>query len=331
VGNIGHGEPLIHASEAIKPEENLGRTIRDFFTGRFNSQHERWSFIHHQDLQYHLLYNLCKQVFETPNRFHDAASGIARHLHQQSRHPMIKAGELFVTLFREVELDGRRIKVIGIFKTETRTPFFDVVQEEGDLVLGYQEGIELSKFEKGALILDTGREQGYQLALSDRQSKAEESQYWTESFLTAEPCNDSFQKTRQVMNRTKDFIQFGVVESLDFSKAEAIDLMNRTAEYFKSNEQFSKSNFEEEVLQEKPLIDHFRTFTERDQSEGFGFWEDGFELSAQAVKKQQKVFKSVLKLDRNFHVYIHGDKSMIERGMEPDGRKFYKLYFEEEE
>lgn len=331
VGNIGNGEPVVHASGAIQPDEHLGKTMRDFFTGRFNSQYERWSFVHHTDLQYHVLYNLCKQLFQSPSSLHQQATEIARHLHQQSRHPMIKAGELFVAYLKEVEHEGRRYQAIGIFKTETRTPFFDVVQEEGDLVLGYQEGIELSKFEKGAIILNMDEAEGYQILLSDRQSKAEESQYWTEAFLSAEPRADSFHKTKQVINRTKDFIQHGVVESLDFSKADTIDLMNRTADFFKTQENFSKQDFEREVLVEEPLIQQFRSFTQQDVAEGFGIWEDGFELSPQAVKKQQKVFKSVLKLDRNFHVYIHGDKSMIERGMDPDGRKFYKLYFEEEE
>ena len=57
-----------------------------------------------------------------------------------------------------------------------------------------------------------------------------------------------------------------------------------------------------------------------------------FGISTKAVKKQAKVFKSVLKLDKNFHVYIHGDKSLIEKGFdEKTGKNFYKIYFDEEE
>ena len=57
---------------------------------------------------------------------------------------------------------------------------------------------------------------------------------------------------------------------------------------------------------------------------------DSFEISAQAVKKQARVFKSVLKLDKNFHIYIHGDKELIEQGVEKDGRKYYKIYYNAE-
>jgi hypothetical protein len=57
---------------------------------------------------------------------------------------------------------------------------------------------------------------------------------------------------------------------------------------------------------------------------------DDFKISHQAVKKQNRVFKKVLKLDNNFHIYIHGDRELIEQGEEKDGRRFYKIYFQQE-
>ena len=51
-----------------------------------------------------------------------------------------------------------------------------------------------------------------------------------------------------------------------------------------------------------------------------------------AAKKQQTKMKSVLKLDKNFHIYIHGDESRIRRGVDPEtGMKFYQFYYDEEE
>jgi hypothetical protein len=44
------------------------------------------------------------------------------------------------------------------------------------------------------------------------------------------------------------------------------------------------------------------------------------------------VFKSILKLDKNFHIYIHGRQDLIERGFdEAKGKHFYKVYFEQEQ
>lgn len=38
--------------------------------------------------------------------------------------------------------------------------------------------------------------------------------------------------------------------------------------------------------------------------------------------------KLVIRLDKNFHVYIHGNRSKIEEGKDEKG-KFVKLYYDE--
>jgi hypothetical protein len=48
------------------------------------------------------------------------------------------------------------------------------------------------------------------------------------------------------------------------------------------------------------------------------------------VKKQARVFKNILKLDKNFDIYIHGNRELIEKGIDENGRKYYKIYYEEE-
>jgi hypothetical protein len=77
-------------------------------------------------------------------------------------------------------------------------------------------------------------------------------------------------------------------------------------------------------------MESFDSFSAGYQREIGVTFDDKITVSPKAVKKSQKYFKSVLKLDKNFHIYIHGDHSMIERGTEPDGRKYYKVYYEEE-
>lgn len=108
-------------------------------------------------------------------------------------------------------------------------------------------------------------------------------------------------------------------------------MLNRSIEYFKTHDSFSKKEFEKEVLYHPEVIKSYRKFEQ--QYEQFNDIEvpDSFDISPQAVKKQQRVFKSILKLDKNFHIYIHGNRDLIERGVEKDGRKFYKIYFDEEQ
>ena len=101
-------------------------------------------------------------------------------------------------------------------------------------------------------------------------------------------------------------------------------------DFFKTHDTFDKEEFEQEVLQQKNIIQSFSRFDERYKLENRIEIEDHFEISSQALKKQEKVFKSVIKLDKNFHIYIHGDRDLIEHGIEKDGRKFYKIYYNDE-
>ena len=57
---------------------------------------------------------------------------------------------------------------------------------------------------------------------------------------------------------------------------------------------------------------------------------DSFAISDSAVKRQARVFKRVYKLDKNFHIYVHGDRNLIEQGEDERG-KFYKVYYYKEE
>jgi hypothetical protein len=50
-------------------------------------------------------------------------------------------------------------------------------------------------------------------------------------------------------------------------------------------------------------------------------------LNEKAVKKQARVFKSVIKLDKNFHIYVHGNRNLIERGTDENGT-FYKICYD---
>jgi hypothetical protein len=78
------------------------------------------------------------------------------------------------------------------------------------------------------------------------------------------------------------------------------------------------------------MIGSFRHFGSRYiESNDFDIASE-FDISADAVKKQARVFKSVVKLDKNFHIYIHGRTDLIEKGMEIDGRKYYKIYYQDE-
>ena len=128
------------------------------------------------------------------------------------------------------------------------------------------------------------------------------------------------------MDFTNDY-----ADKFEVNKTDQIDLLNRSAEYFKTKEQFSLQEFTEEVIHHPEVVETFVAFKKNYESSRQFELGDDFEINLSAVKKQAKVFKSVLKLDKNFHIYIHGRRDLIEKGYdELSGKQYYKLYFEEE-
>ena len=149
-------------------------------------------------------------------------------------------------------------------------------------------------------------------------------------FLNLKPASDDYRSTHDFLAITKEYVTKEIPEGFQTSKADRIDLLNRSVNYFKEHDTFNRNEFEQTVFQEDGAIESFRNFDHeyRDNNNIAGV--DNFEISEKAVKKQARFFRKVLKLDKNFHIYIHGDRKLIEQGIEADGRKFYKVYFDNE-
>lgn len=144
--------------------------------------------------------------------------------------------------------------------------------------------------------------------------------------------NDSFNKTNNTLNVCKNFISNKIDEDFDISKADKIDLLNKSLKYFKEKETFDIDEFSEEVIGNEKAIKSFKNFTQDYNNEFDAGLEGSFDISGAAVKKQARVFKSILKLDKNFHIYIHGNKELIEKGYDENkSMNYYKVFFKEEQ
>lgn len=80
------------------------------------------------------------------------------------------------------------------------------------------------------------------------------------------------------------------------------------------------------------IIDDFRNYKKEYSEKNDVPIADEFSIHQQAVKKNAKVYKSILKLDKNFHIYIHGNRDMIDKGYDEErGLHFYKCFYRTEE
>ncbi len=329
VGNKSREEEFHLCSDETVIEEDSRDYLVKYFIQAFKGE-EFFQFGHTVDLKMNDVYVLIQAMFSKEDKFIENSQHLARLLNEHSTHPKILQGELNVAHFTNIALDGKATEAIGIFKSESDAPFIKMKQGIAKFAIKHDFGFEIKGIDKGCLIFNVEKGDGYRVIVSDSLNRNADAQYWKDDFLKIVHVADEFHQTKEFMTIAKTFVTKKLTEEFEVTKADQIDLLNRSVDYFKSHETFDKNEFEKEVFQDKGIIKSFRSFDESYREEHDIELTESFDISAPAVKKQAKIFKSVLKLDKNFHIYIHGNREMIEQGVEKDGRKFYKIYFEKE-
>ncbi len=195
IGNKQNGGALLVSKRAIDPDDEIREKMREALLQRFGNCHERYSFNHSASLEFNEVYNFSQRLFQEPTDFHDLSVKIASHLFEASLHPKIKPGELYVTTFSNILVDDKSVNAIGLFKAETKTLFADLIPSMDDLDLQLKEGVDLSKVDKGCLILQQEEEKGYELLIFDANGKGEEAQYWKDKFLSVLILQNEFLHT----------------------------------------------------------------------------------------------------------------------------------------
>jgi hypothetical protein len=329
VGNKTNGDSLILTKTLLDiSDEKVRALMSRFFLAPF-SEPEYFSFtFSNDDFTLNPMYNFASQIFENIKSFQRNSEHIAKYLFELSVHPQIKPGDLFVTYFTDMIVEDEVIDAIGIFKSENKQPFLKLDKVKESYAISYEDGINIEKLDKGCLIFNTDKESGYKICIIDKSNKSVEAQYWKENFLQLKPYTDVYHYTTELMVITKNYIAKQIGEDFDIDRTEQIALLNRSKEYLKTHDNFDREDYEKEVFRDSKIIRSFRRFDESYRNVNETGYENNFEISPSAVKKGLKMFKSILKLDRNFHIYIHGDVEMIKQGVEKDGRKFYKIYYE---
>ena len=107
--------------------------------------------------------------------------------------------------------------------------------------------------------------------------------------------------------------------------------INKSKKFFKEADNFEMEDFTEKVIEDKDMIDSFNGYKKVYESENEMQISNEFDISRSAVKKQSRVMKSVIKLDKNFHIYVHGNREYIVKGFdEKTGMQYYQVFFKEE-
>ena len=328
VGNKINQESLILSQEELKLEDDMKVLLQDFFLKNFKSE-EQFRFYSDSYLVNNPVYSSVSEIFEDKNKFVWESENLAKHLYEITENPRVQSGELFIVYFEgEENADGNKIDSIGIFKTENTNPFLKIFPQNETFEIEKDYGIGLSKLDKGALIYNTGKETGYAVSVIDN-NKNGDIYYWFEDFLKVKQRDDEYFHTQETLAVYKDFITKQLPTEFEVSKADQADFLNKSINFFKEKEKFDFEEFTNEVLEDKNVIESFSNFKSDYENDMQVSISEDFAINEAAVKKQSRGFKSVIKLDKNFHIYVHGDRKMIETGQDEKG-KYYRLYFEEE-
>ncbi len=334
IGNKSQLEPCNFSDkEVVINDEILKQLLMQYFLNPFEKSNELYQFYHSSDnLKLNEMFHFSESIFEESEDFHALTISIAKHLYDVSNHPKIKSGEVYITHFKQIQIEGELFDAIGIFKSETKETYLKVYPDNSNFQVSYeQEAINIKKLDKGCLIFNNYKNQGYLVSVIDLTNKSSDAVYWTDEFLKLKVRNDNYNQTNTALSIYKNFVTDGMEGELEVSKTDKIDLLNRSMKYFKEKDNFNLDEFASEVIDNTQAIELFKTYKANYEEEYDTEIGDSFAISDAAVKKQARVFKSVLKLDKNFHVYIHGNNELIEKGVEENGRKFYKLYYENEQ
>src|SRR5690554_6437816 len=329
IGNKLRDEKYSLSNEESNLESETKNYLLKYFFSLLKTE-ELHRFTHAVNTEMNEVFTLTKDIVSSPDSFILNSQNVAKLLYEQSMHPKIKEGQLNIALFSNILIEGELVNVLGIFKSETSSPFIQMRKQKSNYNIIHEIGFDLKSMDKGCLIFNTDIENGYKILIIDNSSKSNEAQYWKDDFLNVSVLKNEYHQTNQFLGIAKQFVTKQLDEDFEVSKTDKIDFLNRSVDYFKKNETFDKQNFEEQVFGDSNVIEAFRKFDKSYRQENEVELSDNFEISAQAVKKQARVFKNVLKLDKNFHIYIHGNREMIEQGIDENGRKYYKIYYEEE-
>lgn len=331
VGNKAENEGVHLSQLLLDIDEDICQLLFSYFLSPFkNSLY--YQLYHDTDLKLNEIYSYVSEIFDNPDMLYEQSVNIAKHLYEQSTHPKVKSGELYIVYFNDCIIDGETADAVGIFKSENKDVFLKVYPSNNGYALESQEGINISKLDKGCIIFNTDKENGYVVSVVDNTSKGSEALYWIDDFLHVRQRNDSYAKTENAIALCKSFINDKIPEEFAVNRAEQADMLSQSAKFFKENDSFDINEFANEVIQQPDIIDSFKAYRNDFAYEQDIELPDSFDISNDAVKRKARVLKSVIKLDKNFHIYVHGNRELIERGIDPEtGMQYYRLLFKSEE
>ncbi len=334
VGNKNKGESIFLSESPYQVNDELTAILKEYFFKPFREKEENYfQFANEVDVEFNPLYKIVNEIFENPSSVHQKSKRIASLLYEQSQHPHIKSGEVYVTYLENATIDNEKVAALGIFKSELKHDFLQFEENESNLELLIQQGVNLNKLDKGCLIFDHKKEEGYKILSVD--SNRYDTKYWLENFLGVEAFADENFYTKKYMKFCQDFAKDVVLPAED--KKEEVMFMNRAVNHFAKNDEFEETAFLNEVIDNPDLIPEFKHYKEEKAPKYQIEDLTSFPIANNAVTAARKKIKNVINLDTNVQIkmdFINPESAekFVEKGWDEEKQMYYYLvYFNKEQ
>lgn len=324
IGNKCNDEPLVLSSNPLDLTDSIKKDLKQYFLSHFR-QTEYFCFEHDASLSLNEVYCYVSAIFDDLDNIAEQSKYLAQSLYRRSIHPNIKCGEFYVVHFKNCLINGEMVDAVGLFKSENKDSFLKI-HRNGDRFEIIQElGVNINKLDKGCLIFNTHKEDGYVVSVVDNSNRSE-AKYWIEDFLHIKRKNDSYAQTQNAVAMYKSFIS---QLPSNIHKADRAAMMNCVVEGLKQESVCINSVADKAFGAE--LSADFNSFRSEYQETHKVSFDESFQGKPEVIKRRATGTMTIIKLDKNFDVNIHGGEQFIERGYDEEKEmRYYKLYFNEE-
>ena len=334
VGNKNRNEAIFLSSEPFSLNDETTGLLKEYFFKPFREKEENYFHLSHEaDLEFNPVFQSVAAIFDDPSSTHYNSKKIATHLYEQSNHPHIKNGEVYVTYLTNLMLDNEKVDAVGIFKSELKHDFLQFKEEGENLNIIIQQGININKLDKGCLIFNTNKEDGFKVLSVD--SNRYDTKYWLENFLDVDVLSDDNFKTKNYLKMCQNFAKDVVLPAED--KQQEVLFMNRAVNHFAKNDAFEETSFLNEVMENPELIPEFKHY-KVEKGPKYSIEDvSNFDIANKAVTEARKKIKNVINLDTNIQIkldFINPDSAekFVEKGWDEERQMYYYLvYFNKEQ
>ncbi|WP_430426911.1 nucleoid-associated protein [Maribacter litoralis] len=334
VGNKNKNEGIFLSEEPFRLNDETTGLLKEYFFKPFREKEENYYKLANEvEVEFNELFKIVSEVFEDPSKAHLNSKKVASLLFEQSNHPHIKSGEVYVAYLSGLLLDNNKVDAIGIFKSELKHDFIQFEEKGSNLDIVIQQGININKLDKGCLIFNVDKEEGYKVLSVD--SNKYDTKYWLENFLGVDPLSDDNFKTKNYLKLCQNFAKDVVLPAED--KQQEVLFMNRAVNHFAKNDAFEETTFLNEVMENPELIPEFKHY-KTEKGPKFSIEDvSNFDIANKAVSDARKKIKNVINLDTNIQIkmdFINPESAekFVEKGWDEERQMYYYLvYFNKEQ